>query len=256
MSVRDQVSRLLAASPLAYFPVRVRKGPAKGARWTAFPFSANWRHGGNEHDIEAALRYFPTVEGISFWDFGAHFGIHTVGIAMLAGPSAQVVAFEPDPGAFIRLKRHVRMNALDNVILLNAAASSTEGISKLYIPGRMGSSCSHFQYYPENDMTGLPWISVQTVTADRLVDRGEIREPDLIKIDVQGHGAQAVAGAIKSIAAKLPIIAFSNHSPAELSGVRQHLEPLGYSPVNLEGSNISWDHAHEAILLPPRQSHS
>jgi hypothetical protein len=62
---------ILAATPLAYFPVRVRKGPAKGARWTLLPFSANWRKGGGEQDVACALKYLKFIKGAVFCEVAA-----------------------------------------------------------------------------------------------------------------------------------------------------------------------------------------
>jgi hypothetical protein len=73
-SFRISLSRLLAVTPLGYFPVRVRRGPAKGARWTAGPFSHNWRRGGEE-DLAAGLALLPGMTGAVCWDLGAHAGI-------------------------------------------------------------------------------------------------------------------------------------------------------------------------------------
>src|SRR5450759_75200 len=116
MTFRTLCSRIIAATPMAYFPVRVRTGPAKGAKWTLAPFSYNWRCGG-ENDLEAGLSRLSSVKGAVCWDFGAHFGIHTVGMAMQVGPAGQVASFEPDPVAFRRLKYHVQKNQLTNVCL-------------------------------------------------------------------------------------------------------------------------------------------
>lgn len=98
-------------SPLAYLPMCVRKGPVKGARWTLLPFSYNWRAGG-EADLTDGLKRMRCLEGAVGWEFGAHFGIATVGMAMQVGRTGQVAAFEPDPGAFRRLSYHVRVNHL------------------------------------------------------------------------------------------------------------------------------------------------
>src|ERR1700729_2491433 len=117
MNLRTLASRVISATPLAYYPVRVRCGLAKGARWTFAPFSANWRYGGAEQDVEAGFAILPNPKGAVFWDFGAHFGIHTVGVAMHIGPGGQVAAFEPDPAAFKRLELHVALNCLTNVRL-------------------------------------------------------------------------------------------------------------------------------------------
>jgi FkbM family methyltransferase len=213
------------------------------------PFSANWRKGGSEQDVACALKYLlKPIKGAVFWDFGAHFGIHTVGVAMQVGPTGQVVAFEPDRTAFARLHRHVTMNDLQNVKLFCAAASSRKGSEALYLP--YGRQFPRFKLYPEEDAAGIPFVVVPTLVPDDLVAGGAIREADLIKIDVQGHGAEIIAGSIKTIQRRRPIIAFSNHSPAELEGTRRLLQPLGYRAVNLNGDAITWSDVSESVLLP------
>ena len=116
------LSILLCLTPLQYFPVRVRHGLAKGARWTFLPYSHNWRQGG-EQEIIAAVAMLDEIKDASCWDMGAHHGIHTLGLAMQVGQKGQVAAFEPDPVSFRRLARHIRMNRLPNVRLFNFATS-------------------------------------------------------------------------------------------------------------------------------------
>jgi FkbM family methyltransferase len=253
--IYGKLSKVLAATPLGFYPVRVRAGLAKGARWTLLPFSSNWRFGGAEHDVLTATSYLPTLDGVVFWDFGAHFGIHTVGMAMQVGPRGQVAAFEPDPGAFRRLRYHVELNHLSNVRLFEAAASRKSGRGILYLPGGKGSSFSHFRYDTKDDMTKVDSISVLTVAPDSLVAEEKIRAPDLVKIDVQGHGADAVAGAINAIRSTLPIVAFSNHSNTERDGIRDLLEPLSYRPVALDGAPCAWKDVSEVLLVPDRQAY-
>jgi len=251
LSAASLLSRLLARTPIAYWPVRVRRGPARGARWTLLPFSANWRTGG-EGDLAAGLACLGRVEGAVCWDFGAHFGIHTVGLAMQVGPEGQVVAFEPDPVAFARLERHVRMNELSQVRLRNEAASEKTGTGALIARHGLGSSFSHFQYEDEAPPAAGAAISVATVVPDDLVAAGEIRPPDLIKVDVQGHGAKALRGSIRSIRARMPIIVFSSHSRWELEETRDLLEPLGYGISTLKGAPAGWDHlAQESAIIRP-----
>jgi FkbM family methyltransferase len=245
---------LLGATPLGYYQVRVRDGLAKGALWTLLPFSSYWRLGGSEQDVLAAVSYLPSLDGIVFWDFGAHFGIHTVGMAMHVGPAGQVIAFEPDPGAFQRLQYHVKLNDLSNVQLFAAAASRKTGTGTLYLPCGKGSAVSHFLYHESDDVAGIDRIAVPTIAPDDLVAQGKIRAPHIIKIDVQGHGGAAVAGAINAIRTKLPIIAFSNHSEAESSEIQSLLEPLSYKPIGFDGASCKWDDIREALLIPDRVS--
>ena len=249
--MKTLISKIVAATPLAYFPTRVQAGPAKGARWTLAPFSYNWRSGG-EADLRAGLDKLSRIEGAVGWDFGAHFGIATVGMAMQMGERGQVAAFEPDPGAFCRLAYHVRINKLTNVRLFQAAVSAIEGTSKLVATHGLGSSMSHFQYEDEQLNANSQTMDVNTLAPDDLVRKGEIRLPDVIKVDVQGHGAKALAGSIESIKAKRPVIIYSNHSQWELAGTRALLEPLGYRVESLASQRVSWDFLnHESGLLLP-----
>ena len=251
MNFRTIISRAIAATPLAYFPVRVRTGPAQGAKWTLAPFSYNWRCGG-EHDLAPGLARLSNAKGAVCWDFGAHFGIHTVGMAMQVGPAGQVACFEPDPVAFRRLKYHVQKNRLTNVRLFQAAVSNITGPLKLITTLGLGSSMSHFQYEDEKISERTSMLEVATVVPDELVASGQIRPPDLIKVDVQGHGAKALQGAVKSIRTKRPIIIFSNHSHWELEGTRELLEPLGYRVCSLEGDPMPWEglNVETGLLLP------
>jgi len=230
----------LGASPLQYWPVTVRAGLAKGARWTAFPFSSNWRLGG-EADLEDAVRAIGGAHGMSCWDLGAHFGIHTVGLALAAGPAGEVASFEPDPVAFLKLVRHVRMNELANVKAFQAAASSVDGSIELIVAGGLGSTVTHARYEGEVPSERTPRFNATSIRLDTLVARSEIRLPDLIKVDVEGHGAKAIAGAIESIAKSLPVIVFSVHSPHEWRDTAALLEPLSYAAASTAKGKVDWE---------------
>ncbi len=224
--VRTPLSRWLSRTPLAYWPVRVRGGLAKGARWTLLPYSMYWR-GRTEQDIEQAILQVGDLAGRACWDLGAHFGIFTVGMAMVVGPSGQVASFEPDPVSFSRCRLHVQRNRLDWVRLYNAAVSDAPGTASLIPSLGVGASTSHLPYQGEQvPVAGT--ISVRTVALDVLVDGGELRPPHLIKVDVEGHGASALCGAARTVQQSRPAIILSTHCPAEVGGTRELLEPLGY----------------------------
>jgi FkbM family methyltransferase len=190
------------------------------------------------------------LKGLVFWDIGAHYGIHTVGMAMQVGPSGQVAAFEPDPAAFDRLFLHVSKNHLENVRLFRAAASDSNGQAPLFFPaGARGSSNSFLRYHDSDNMMGTPQVSVETLSLDTLVDAGTIRPPSVIKVDCQGHGGKALRGAVRAITAALPIICYSNHSDEELSTTRTTLEAIGYMPYSLDRSPLSWDRVSSSPVL-------
>jgi FkbM family methyltransferase len=224
---------LLRASGAEFLPVRVRKGVAARARWTLYPFSSYWR-GTHEPAVQAAIQELGggNISGWSCWDLGAHYGLYSVGLALRTGPSGEVAAFEPNPLTFSRLERHRRMNRLNHLKLFKAAASDSEGQQSLFTYGSLRSTTTHLRFDGEAGVGGQP-IEVDTLTLDGLVASGRIREPDFVKIDVEGHGHRALAGAMRSIANKRPILLVALHSEPETLGIMGLLQPLGYSCVRL-----------------------
>lgn len=234
------VSRLLTQTPVRDIPVTVQKGLAKGARWSFLPHSAYWRCGGHEPDVEAAIHLHGCIRGATCWDLGTHFGIYTVGMAMAVGSEGQVVGFEPDPVSFKRCQHHVQINSLSWVKLFNAAVSDTETSVSLILSQGAGASTSHLAYESENPDDASVKITVPTVVLDKLVERGEIRPPQLLKIDIEGHGAKALKGACKTLATYRPTIVMSFHSQWEVEDTRKLLEPIGYRSFTCAGLEVDW----------------
>lgn len=236
---RSFLFSILLKFPMQCIPVYVLHGLAKGAKWTVMPYSCYWRTGW-DLSILPALKIIGDIRGLSCWDFGAHFGIYTVGLAMRVGPDGQVAAFEPDPISFLYLQRHVTMNHLNNVKLFNYGVSDKNDCLDLIISNGIGSLLSHFKRDDETVHKDTKTIRVSTIRPDFLVEKGEIRLPDFIKVDVQGHGAWALKGSYISINKSLPLIYFSCHSRYEFEGTWHLLEPLGYKVFDPSGNDIGW----------------
>jgi FkbM family methyltransferase len=216
-------------------PVRVRKGVAAGARWTLFPWSSYWR-GTHEPKVQAAVLALGggSVAGWSCWDLGAHFGLYSIGLARRVGPGGEVAAFEPNPASFARLRRHARMNRLAWLKIYEAAASDRAGHSEMFTYGDLGSTGTHLAYDGETREPACKPIPVRTVRLDDLVSSGELRPPDFAKIDVEGHAHRAIQGMIRAMRTRRPILIVAIHSKEEWAGVREVIEPLGYSWESLD----------------------
>lgn len=221
--------RIRIPSFLQYCPVPVLKGPARGKWWTLYPYSAYWRLGGHEPEMDAAIDAAGDLRGKVAWDMGAHFGIYSLVLACLVGDRGQVAAFEPDSVSYSRLEKHMAMNQADNVVTFNAAASDVSGESFIVVDTGAGSTTSHLLYQGEQTDESTKTQRIECLRADDLVEAGRIKCPDLIKLDVEGHGAQALQGGAKSIASSLPCVVASTHSSQEVEGIRRVLEPLGYT---------------------------
>jgi FkbM family methyltransferase len=175
------------------------------------------------------------ISGWSCWDLGAHFGIYSIALAVKAGPAGQVAAFEPNPNSFERLERHRRMNRLSWLKTYQAAASDHSGSAELLTYGAIASTDSHLRYEGETPCEASQPILIRCLRLDDLVDRGELRAPQFVKVDVEGHGHKALEGMKRSTAASRPVMMFAFHSQLEIDGVIGILEPLGYRWTQIGG---------------------
>lgn len=239
------VDWLLKKSGLQFLPVRARAGLVRGARWTLYPFTSYWR-GTSDPEAIRWIDRFCRPGGVA-WDLGAHFGLYTVGMAMRVGATGQVVSLEPEPAALARCRRHVDMNRLDWVRVFPMAASSANGSINLISAEGAGSTTSYVTTAPGAGPT------LTSVRLDDLVTREHLRPPDFIKVDVENHGAEALAGARQVLASARPNILMSFHSEDELAGTKAVLAPLGYRVLNLDGAPVDWPAAlyKTALLLRP-----
>lgn len=225
--IRRAIGRLLLNTRLAWFPVRVRRGIASGAWWSLYPWTSYWR-GIYEPTLQAEMLALGDIRGWSCWDLGAHYGLYSVGLARRVGPSGEVAAFEPNPLSFRRLAYHRRLNRLTWLRLFPAAASDRSESAELYTYGELESTSTHLPYKDETAHASCQPIPITSVRLDDLVAAGRLRLPDLVKIDVEGHGHRALAGMSEALARKRPLFIVAFHGDPEASTVRQILARSGY----------------------------
>ena len=202
--------------------------------------------------MHRALIALGSMEGSSCWDLGAHFGIYSIGLARRVGPTGEVAAFEPNPVSYARLERHRRMNGLHWMKTFEAAVSDRSGTVDLLTYGDLRSTTTHLAYEGESAGVASHPVGVRTVMLDELVAAGQLRPPDLIKVDVEGHAHKALAGAQRTLAAKRPVLIVAFHSEAELQGVLTLLAPLDYEH-SMIGTDSGSTHAvigHDLLFKP------
>ena len=254
-SLHRLADTFLRRTRLCYWPVRVKAGVAAGARWTLYPWSAYWR-GGFEDELQRELIGLGDISGWCCWDLGAHYGLYSVGLARRTGPTGQVVAFEPNPLSFARLERHRRMNALTWLKPVAAAVSDSPGTAEFYTYGELESTTTHLPYDGETRSAHCAPVSVRLLRLDDLVATGEIRAPNFVKIDVEGHAHKALAGARATVASSRPILIVAFHSDLEARGVHDVLDPLGYVATRIATHSGSTDEVsgHDFLFRPSRRT--
>ncbi|MBZ0142414.1 MAG: FkbM family methyltransferase [Rhodocyclaceae bacterium] len=217
--------------PLRMIPssarMRILNGPARGARWIAGAGPHGIWLGSYERPVQHALKAGLEVGGV-FFDIGANAGFYTLLAARIVGSTGRVVAFEPLPENVELLRRHVALNALENVEIRAEAITDTSGRARF---ARSGSRfTSHLE--AEGD------FDVPTTSIDSLVGSGAIPPPTVIKMDIEGGETRALAGARRTLMNCGPALILATHGETILAECRRLLEECGYFAQTLgaEGS--------------------
>ncbi len=245
------LSPILRWPPIARWPVRVRGGIAEGAQWSFFPWTAYWR-GTHEPEVQRKLVSLWDWTGRHVWDLGSHYGLFAVGLGLRVGPGGTVAAFEPNPLSFERLQLHIRRNRLSWVKNFQIAASDAAGQQRFFAYQGLESTTTHLAYEGETWNETIPTISIESRRLDDMVANGEINTPDFIKLDIEGHGHKALAGASETIRACRPVLLVGFHSDQEVTGVRAVLDPLRYHYIPIASSTPEEPRAGFDYLAQPQ----
>ena len=130
--------------------------------------------------------------GDIFYDIGANIGVYSILAASRTGKKGRVYAFEPHGANFARLIDNITANNLQQIVFPNNfALNDKEGFFPFhYKSGAVGTSDSQLSVSNDEAMdesaTRITELKYAT-TIDHLIDSGEIKAPDHIKIDVDGN---------------------------------------------------------------------
>jgi FkbM family methyltransferase len=194
------------------------------------------------YEVEKRRVFEAIVEenGVVF-DIGAHVGFYTLLASVLVGPGGKVIAFEPLPGNLNFLKRHLRLNYVDNVTVVDAAVCDRSAAACF----EEGSTSSMGRISP----TGA--IQVRTVALDDLVSSGQLPVPDYIKVDVEGAEMSALSGA-KSILERFhPTLFLAVHTKEINRQCCRFLRALDYGLTAIDGTAVEECDELLARLPPP-----
>lgn len=169
-----------------------------GRDLTLFP--AVHSGGFEAEELDALLPRVPRDAVV--WDVGANIGIYAVLLAAAAS-EGRVEAFEPVPATYQRLEGNVEANGATNVRTHFVALSDSVGTARMAIhPDAHG--CDQIGGIEVGD--GVEAIEVPTMTGDGfLADHGGA-DPDVVKVDIEGHEPQFLAGAWGMFERRCPLL--------------------------------------------------
>ena len=232
-----------------------------GVGWTCFTQGV-W-----EPHVERALRQI-IHPGDTTFDIGANIGYFSAVMAQCVKPNGKVFSFEPVPTTFRQLVTGLTASGFQNVTAFPFALGAESGEFAMNHDPNFPGGDSLYQWNTVHETNHAIQIHVRTL--DALVEDGSVPQPDVIKIDIEGHEMAALQGARTLLTEAQPLIVMEfNKNLATLAGwslqeMSDMLRSCGYQHFYLldkEGRNMAIDpdtlsvaeDAYIDILASPRE---
>lgn len=197
--------------------VRIKSGPLRGWRWVTGSAPHGCWLGTYERDSQRA--FVENVrEGSVVYDVGANAGFFTLLASKLAGRGGTVYAFEPLPRNVGYLRRHVSLNDCANVRIVARAVAAESGTTRF--------AAAHNP--SQGGLSDKGELEVETESIDDFVAAGS-KNPDFMKIDVEGAESDVLAGASATLRVARPSILLSTHGWHQHELCSAILEKAGYT---------------------------
>jgi FkbM family methyltransferase len=192
-------------------------GRLRGRKWIVGSGVHSCWIGSYELEKQRAFAQVTSL-GATVLDLGANVGFYTLLAGKLVGSSGHVYAFEPVPRNLQYLRRHIALNGLTNVTVIEAAICNANGQRrfKFHKSAAMGHLSDNGQ------------VEVNTVTLDHFVFRSGIA-PNTIKIDVEGAEFSVLQGAREVLSQHRPELLLATHSRALRSQCLDLIAAHGYT---------------------------
>src|SRR3990172_8371461 len=207
--------------PLRLIPkntvVKVRSGLNQDMRWIGGSSLHGCWLGAYELDKQNAVSRIIRT-GMKVLDIGAHAGFYTLAFSRLVGDEGHVWAFEPSAENAANILRHINLNRLRNVTLLQAAVVNRSGVTGFQISENNSTGITKGE-----GMYRVPCVSIDNLIADKIVPI-----PEVIKIDVEGAESLILEGARTLLSKQHTQLFIALHGGTQKSNCREILESMGY----------------------------
>lgn len=199
-------------------------------------------------------------------DVGANIGAMSLFFSDVVGGEGMVRAFEASPFAFGLLRHNVELNGRTNVICRRAIVSDESGAGSFIDPdvariNRVDFGSLSVAVNPKR----VPGVFVETEKT-RIDDLG-LERCDLIKVDVEGHEASVMAGALSVVERFRPFLSIETGDEKDDLSWITPICALGYRVFCIATKVFTWpnykqrdisdfpgDISLNAVCVPPHRS--
>ena len=225
--------------------MRVRSGLNQGLRWVVgASVHACWL-GHYEVEKQAAVRGL-VKPGMKVFDIGANAGFYTLAFARLVGERGHVWAFEPLAENVAYLNRHLTLNGIGNVTVVQAAVAEGEGVAGFALA----------ESRSEGRLSEFASLRVAIVSLDEFCAKAGFASPDLIKFDIEGGESLAFKGARRVIGQGKATILLALHGREHENNCVPLLRAARYELQYLDGRPARDEplRSDEIIALPGEET--
>ncbi len=219
--------------------VFILQGKLRGRKWVIGSHNHEVWFGLYENEVQSALAKLISP-GDTVFDIGAYAGFYTLLSSILVGPTGSVYSFEPLPSNLQFLKRHIKLNHLQNVTVIEAAVSDHTG----QVCFTDDTCLSHISEKGK--------IGVKVIKIDTLVAEGKLPAPQCVKIDVEGGEVLVLTGMKDVILKFRPKILLETHRKFDIYTHTKCCDLLlsyGYALTAIPGQQFEHNKQLSAVPL-------
>lgn len=154
-----------------------------------------------------------------FIDVGSHGGLYTLLGGKIVGSKGRGIAIEPNSDNLKLLKKNVKLNQLNNIIIISKAASDEKSKINLYYETKKTALTSAMTRASKT-------LEVETILIDEVTEKYD--SVKLLKIDTEGYDLRVLKGAHYTLQKTRYLVVEQN-----TSSVRNLLSKLGFSLYSL-----------------------
>jgi FkbM family methyltransferase len=180
--------RKLCFSPKTYRIIHGLKMEIDGFDWIQSEIVRD----GYTEPLTCALMGNILQDGDTYVDVGAQLGFHSLVARHFVGASGMVIAVEPQPYNCHKLLTNWKLNGFENLSLYVGAVGAHDGSIALHLQSATDTSRLSLSLPPVNDLPQQFQVPINRL--ETILDRAELDQVRLVKIDIEGYELEAIDG--------------------------------------------------------------
>lgn len=183
------------------------------------------------------------------YDIGANVGLFSVLMARWAGDTGWLYAIEPNPVCVCFLRANLERARAHRYTIVPLAMSDRQGecaFTANYATTLVGAGADS----PATVHKPGHQIRVDADTLDQIIDKWQLRAPDVIKIDIEGAERVAIAGMMRTLERARPTILVELHGRGAAQQVLPRLAALRYA-FDVPAAGVRFGTADELLAWMP-----